>query len=317
MDGDIKQRLVWIKHYEQTRNAQLTCRRCGISAPTLRKWWRRYQSQGEAGLASQSRRPKSFPRQKTTKHIADLIQLMRQQRRLGARRIQGELLRLHQIRLSRGTVQKILNRSDVKPLRRLHRKVRNRRYSAGIPGARVQVDTIKIAPGLFQYTAVDDCTRWLCAALFPRRTAANTLSFLENMIEEFIFPIQRIQTDNGTEFTSWRVTERLEELHIRWRPIRRGAPHLNGKVERTQKTVIEELYSVLDLGRPDLADELGYYVTYYNYQRVHSSIGMTPMDKKAELGPVTPTWEDLWPLYDPVAEYKYHFNRLRKIQFGG
>lgn len=208
-DSDVKQRLVWIRSLEQSRNAQLTCRRCGVSAPTLRKWWRRYQSQGETGLASQSRRSKSFPTQKTTERIAYLIQMMRQQRRLGARRIQGELLRLHQIRLSRGTVQKILNRSGVKPLRRLRRKVRNRRYSAGIPGARVQVDTIKIAPGLFQYTAVDDCTRWLCAALFPRRTAANTLAFLENMIEEFIFPIQRIQTDNGTEFTSWRVTDLL------------------------------------------------------------------------------------------------------------
>lgn len=317
MDDEVKQRLIWIRLYEQIHNARLTCRRCGISAPTLRKWWRRYQAQGEGGLASLSRRPKFSPKQKTTEHVDSLIQMMRQQRRLGARRIQGELLRLHQIHLSRRTVQKVINRSAVKPLRRLRRKVRNRRYSAGIPGARVQVDTVKIAPGLYQYTAIDDCTRWLCAGLYSRRSADNTLAFIEIMLEEFLPPIQRIQTDNGTEFTSYRVTARLEDLRIRWRPIRKGAPHLNGKVERVQKTMIEEFYSVTELGRSDLAEDLGGYVTYYNYQRVHSTLGMTPAQRESELASVTPLSEDIYPRYDPEAEHRYHLSRLRTANAAG
>jgi len=56
-----KKRLVWVKLYEQTKDAGLTCRRCGIS---LRKWFRRYQAQGEAGLRSQSRRPIRSPLKK-------------------------------------------------------------------------------------------------------------------------------------------------------------------------------------------------------------------------------------------------------------
>ena len=40
------------------------------------------------------------------------------------------------------------------------------------------MDTCKIAPGLYQYTAVDDCTRYRVLRLYTRRTAANTLDLL-------------------------------------------------------------------------------------------------------------------------------------------
>jgi hypothetical protein len=59
------------------------------------------------------------------------------------------------------------------------------------------MDTCKIAPGLYQDTAIDDCTRIRVLALYKRRSAANSLLFLEKVIEEFPFPIQRIQTDRG------------------------------------------------------------------------------------------------------------------------
>jgi hypothetical protein len=75
-----------------------------------------------------------------------------------------------------------------------------KRYAKEIPGERVQMDTCKIAPGLYQYTAIDDCTRIRVLAVYKRRSAANWLLFLEKVIEEFPFPIQRIQTDRGREF---------------------------------------------------------------------------------------------------------------------
>lgn len=46
MNREIRQRLKWIKLYEETKNAGLVCRRCGISRPTLRKWLSRYKEQG-------------------------------------------------------------------------------------------------------------------------------------------------------------------------------------------------------------------------------------------------------------------------------
>src|ERR1044072_1195383 len=52
---DAGTRLGWIRLYEQVGNAGLVCRRCGISRPTLRKWWRRFQQHGDKGLSSKSR----------------------------------------------------------------------------------------------------------------------------------------------------------------------------------------------------------------------------------------------------------------------
>ena len=36
MDGEIQQRLQWVRLYEETGNVGLVCRRCGISRLTLR-----------------------------------------------------------------------------------------------------------------------------------------------------------------------------------------------------------------------------------------------------------------------------------------
>jgi putative transposase len=68
-----------------------------------------------------------------------------------------------------------------------------------------------VAPGLIQYTAVDDCTRVRVLAVYKRRTAANSLLFLERVIEEIALPIQRIQTDRGREFFAYAFQEKLIE----------------------------------------------------------------------------------------------------------
>jgi transposase InsO family protein len=96
---------------------------------------------------------------------------------------------------------------------------------------------MKISGECFQYTAIDDCTRLRVLGLYPRRTASNAVHFLEHrMIEEFPFPIQRIQTDRGGEFFGMAFQEALQRYCIKFRPTRPRAPHLNGKVERSQQT---------------------------------------------------------------------------------
>jgi transposase-like protein len=99
MDKEIQQRLQWVKLYEQSGDAGLVCRRCGISRPTLRKWVLRYQANGIDGLRSLSRRPLSSPNAKVSDHHEHLILVLRSQRNLGARRIQSELLRQHDMSL--------------------------------------------------------------------------------------------------------------------------------------------------------------------------------------------------------------------------
>ena len=92
MNREIQQRLVWVKLFEETNNAGLVCRRCGISRPTLRKWWKRYSEQGIDGLSSHSKCPLKSPNTKINAELEALILEMRSARNLGTRRLQTELM---------------------------------------------------------------------------------------------------------------------------------------------------------------------------------------------------------------------------------
>ena len=139
--------------------------------------------------------------------------------------------------------------------------------------------------------------------LYPRRTAANTLTFLEQVLEEMPFPVQRIQTDRGQEFFAYKVQEQLQAWRIKFRPIRPRSPHLNGKVERAQRTALEEFWATADLKATSLGDELAEWQTFFNWQRPHSALGgRAPIDRVCELLPKTPLTEQVWDAYDPKRE---------------
>lgn len=320
MNRDIQQRLQWVKLYETSGDAGFVCRRCGISRPTLRKWWRRYLAQGMAGLESHSRRPKSSPSTKTGPVVISLILELRSLRNLGARRIQSELKRLYSISLAMATIHNILCQYQVKPVVKIRRKADFIRYERPVPGDRVQMDTCKIGPGLYQYTSVDDCTRYRVLRLYSRRTAANTLDFIDCVIEEMPFPIQRFQTDRGREFFAIKVQEKLQKYGIKFRPNKPASPHLNGKVERSQKTDKAEFYATVNLSANDLKDLLAEWQHYYNCERPHSAHnGKTPMERYFELAEQTPYTDTVHANYQASAEHIQEQNyrlelELRKVK---
>ena len=92
--------------------------------------------------------------------------------------------------------------------------------------------------------------------LYPRRTTEKTIKFLDNVIEETPFPIQRIQTDRGREFFAYKVQECLMRWGIKFRPVKPRSPHLNGKVERSQRTDLDEFYAPVPLDGPNLTEQL-------------------------------------------------------------
>ena len=303
MDRDVRMRLLWVELFYKSGDAGLTCRRCGISRPTLRKWARRFDADGLDGLKGLSRRPKTSVNLKVKPFEERLILDLRNNRNLGARRIQNELVHLHNCRLSLATIHKVLKRNAVKPLKRPQRKRLLKRYSRPVPGDRVQMDTMKVAPGLYQYTAVDDCSRWRVLGLYSRRTAANTLDFLERVCEEMPFPIQRIQTDRGREFFANKVQACLMEWAIKFRPVKPRSPHLNGKVERSQKTDLVEFWATADFSDPELAVRLEEWQFHYNWHRPHGSLGgKMPVDRVCELLEITPLTEEVWESFDPEKE---------------
>jgi len=301
---DAGARLGWIKLYQEVGDAGLVCRRCGIARPTLRKWWRRYQAEGVAGLEERSRRPHNSPNRKVFEREEGLILELRR-RKLGVKRLRNELRREHGIRLALDTIHKVLVRHGERQLRRPRLKRKGtKRYNRPIPGDRVQMDTCKIAPGLYQYTAIDDCSRFQVLGLYPRRTAANTVAFLERVRGEMPFPGQRVQTDRGQEFFAYRVQDRLRDWRVKFRPNRPRSPHLNGKVERVQRTALEEFWPTVDLRDPTLAAQLDAWQGFYNRHRPHGALGGgTPGERIEQLAGKIPSLEAVQAAYDPKREF--------------
>lgn len=227
-----------------------------------------------------SSKPKNFPFQKRSEVDENLILKLRKERNLGSRRIHSELKRLYGISFSTSTIHKVLKKHNVAPLNlKRHYRKQIKRYSSKIPGERVQMDVCKIANNLYQYTAIDDCTRYKVLALYNRRTVTNTVTFLEQVIKRMPFPIQRLQTDRGQGFFAYVVQEYLQKKKVKFRPIKPLSPHLNGKVERSQRTDLDEFYSSTDPKDQELQSKLMIWEEYYNKHRSHSSLhGRTPWE---------------------------------------
>lgn len=145
------------------------------------------------------------------------------------------------------------------PRRKRHRK--SKQYSTPqVLGERIQIDVKYVlktccvgkSERLYQYTAIDESSRLRFRKIYDELSSYNAARFLEEAIGFYPFPIQCVQTDNGTEFTNAlvgsdkpSVFERCCAKHsIRHKRIRAATPRHNGKVERTHRTDQERFYSV-------------------------------------------------------------------------
>lgn len=257
-------------------------------------------------MIDRSRRPRRSPARKFGKAEEERIVSLQRSRKLGIKRLRNELRRLDGLHLALDTIHKVLCRHGLNHLKRpkLNRKLGCKRYERPLPSDRVQMDVCKIVPRLYQYTAIDDCSRYQVVAVFPRKSAAAALAFLDQVVEEMPYSIQRIQTDRGQEFFAYRVQEKLRDWRIKFRPIRPRSPHINGKVERAQKTALEEFWPTVDLGHPELNGLLAEWQHFYNWERPHDSLGgLAPLDRVCERIHDAPLGEDIEAAYDLNKEF--------------
>lgn len=145
-DPLLRARLSWVLMYEDTGDAGLTCRHCGISRPTLRHWWNRYKELGKEGLRSQSRARTRPPKPKLTEERQKLILELREKRKLGPKSLQSELERKHDLKLSTASIWKVLHLHQVKPLRQPRVPETPIRYSCPLPGVNSEVNILFYGP---------------------------------------------------------------------------------------------------------------------------------------------------------------------------
>jgi transposase InsO family protein len=167
------------------------------------------------------------------------------------------------------------------------------------------MDTCKIGKNLYQFTAVDDCTRLRVLALYDSRSGQNAVQFLlEKVIPQFPFPLQRVQTDRGREFLAMDFQDALRQNCIKFRPNRPYSPHLNGKVERSQRTDRSEFWPTVDRKseRNALEAQLAEWQRFYNEERTHYTLGKTPRQRLDETKDLVPPMEAVKAAFDPVRE---------------
>ena len=287
------------------RSVARTCRHFGISRKTFYKWKSRHRAYGEAGLCDRPRVPLRSPRE-TPREVISKILYLRQRYHFGPRRIAAYLKRFHQLSVACSTVHRILIRHGMNRLP-ANQKARSaarawKRYEKPQPGHRLQLDVkfLERIPGtdrrLYQFTAIDDCTRIRVLKIFDSCNQTSAIRFVDEVLRRLPFRVLVIQTDNGAEFQS-RFHWHLESQDIRHVYIRPRTPHLNGKVERSHRVDEQEFYQLLDKdGITDdihlFNDKLREWEDYYNYHRPHGALdGQTPYErllaKTARLSPAS------------------------------
>ena len=272
----------------------------GISRATAYKWWKRFAAHGAAGLLDRSSRPCSCPTQTAPGQVKRILTL-RTTEKLGPFRIGARL------GLPPSTVHKVLVREQVNVLKWLDRPTGEtiRRYERKTPGELVHIDIKKLGRipkggghrmhgrgtvpkqhvGYdYIHVAVDDHSRLVYAEVFPNEQAETVTAFFDRataFYAEHGIHVQAILTDNGPAYRSGAFNAHLADTHVKHKYTRAYRPQTNGKVERFNRTLLEEWAYV----RPYTSNSartrtLKGFLHKYNYHRAHSALdGRTPIDR--------------------------------------
>jgi hypothetical protein len=197
-----------------------------------------FAAQGETGLADRSCTPHRSPGA-TPRDVVSKILYLRQHYQFGPGKIADYLKRFHQLAIAVSSVHRILvrhgmNRLPANPKHRPH-KQRWQRYEKPQPGHRLQMDVkfLERIPGtrkrLYQFTAIDDCTRIRVLKVYDVCNQATAIRFVDEVLRRLPFRVQVVQTDNGAEF-QWHFHWHLERLDIRHVYIRPRTPRASDAV---------------------------------------------------------------------------------------
>ncbi|MFB7867861.1 IS481 family transposase [Streptomyces sp. NPDC056069] len=271
----------------------------GISRATAHKWIRRWRTEGEAGLHDRSSRPHTTPH-RTASAMEDRVCELRRTHKLGPARI-GPILGLHT-----STVHRILTRHRLNRLAWLDGPtgVVIRRYERERPGELIHVDVKKLGRipdggghktngrqagrpirGMgfdYVHSAVDDHSRLAYSEIRPDEKVATCAGFLTRAAAFFqsqgIDRTERVLTDNAWAYRkglAWKAA--LAELGATGKLTRAYRPQTNGKVERFNRTLLDEwAYLRPYTSNDERTEALTDFLHTYNHHRCHTALDGHP-----------------------------------------
>jgi len=271
-----------------------------VSVSTAARWAGRYRDLGEAGMADRSSCPRTSPNRTPSRTERRVIKV-RVTRRWGPARI------AYLLGLNPSTVHRILTRYRLPRLTHLDRATATpiRRYEHPAPGDLVHVDIKKLgtipdggghkvlgrAAGrrnsgqrghgyAYLHNAVDDHSRLAYTEIHADETRETAVAFwtrAQAFFAAYGITVRRVLTDNGSCYRShlWRDTLRDAAVaHKRTRPYR---PQTNGKVERFNRTLLEEwAYAQPYRTETERRNALPDWLHTYNHHRGHTALAGHP-----------------------------------------
>ncbi len=229
----------------------------GVSLSSVKRWCKRYDGTWQS-LKENSHKPHSNSRQHTENEENIIRESFKEKYyRYGWDGVYDEAVKAGYTRSFSGMVYaaKRMGLTFENRKKKAPRKHDRRYPELTVPGEKVQIDVKEVpynclrgavrrdGKHLYQWTAIDECTRIRFVYGFEEHTPENSVKFLNMIVNVFPFKIQTIQTDNGTEFTYKYISEtekcpfekRLENLKIKHVLIPPRTPWHNGKVERSHR----------------------------------------------------------------------------------
>ncbi len=281
----MEQRMEFAVRAMQTLNFRALCQQYGISAKTGYKWKERFWRKGLAGMAEESRRPKSHSEQLPEEEVCEIVRLKLAHMAWGPRKIRELYLRRHGEVASESTFKRVLERAALTQKRRRRRAPEAGRLSNGREAAALnEVWTVDFK-GWWRngdqrcepLTVRDEYSRYLLEvrAVEDARSETVRKSF-ERIFERHGLP-EAIRSDNGSPFASKHGPWGLSRLSAWWVALgidlergRPGHPQDNAAHERMHQDISRELEAV---GECDQA-ALDLWRQSFNYERPHETLGM-------------------------------------------
>jgi transposase InsO family protein len=271
-----------------------------ICESTVRKWLRRYRTDGRAGLRDRSCRPRRSPAA-TPPALMAWIERLRRQRWTSAD-IAARL------QLGRSTVARLLQRRGLARLRSLEPPVRVRRYEWPHPGDLLHVDVKKLGRigrvghritgdrrshvrGVgweYVHVAIDDASRLVYVEVLGDEDAAAATAFFWRALAWFRrhgIRVRRLMTDNAFAYSSHLFTALCQRQRLRQLRTRPYTPRTNGKAERFIQTLLREWAYRRPYATSAIRTRaLGAWLHYYNWHRRHSSLHGEPPVSRLRAG---------------------------------
>ncbi|MFF8902199.1 IS481 family transposase [Streptomyces lydicus] len=269
-----------------------------VSPTTAQRWADRYRQLGEAGMADRSSRPRQCPRRTPTRTERRIIKV-RIQRRWGPARI------AHLLHLVPSTVHRVLTRYGLARLCHLDRATGRviRRYERNKPGELVHVDIKKLgnipdggghralgrqtgrkkrsgAGYSYLHTAIDDRSRLAYSEIHTDEKKETATSFWKRAHAFFAqggIVVERVLTDNGACYRSRHWREALAAAGITHKRTRPYRPQTNGKVERFNRTLLDEwAYARPYRSEQERRHAFPQWLHTYNHHRGHTALKGKP-----------------------------------------